>query len=231
MTKSRGIYTTCNHWTPEDDAKVIALYPDMPTADLAGLLGRKVGSVYQAATRLKVSKSDAFNASEASGRILKGATEVGLSGRFQKGHETWNKGTHFVAGGRSAQTRFRKGQTPHNEQPIGALRISSENMLERKMNNNKGANHVRWIPVSRLVWEAAHGKVPPNHFVIFKPGMRTTELDKITLDKLECVTRAENARRNSIWRHGREMGALYQLKGAITRQVNRIAKQTKKTEL
>lgn len=230
MTKSRGIYAPRKRWTAEDDAQVIALYPDMLTADLAALLGRKVHSVYQAAARLKVSKSDAFNTSEASGRVLKGKAEIGLSGRFRKGHETWNKGTHFVAGGRSAQTRFRKGQAPHNEQPIGALRISGDKQLERKMNNNKGANHVRWIPVSRLVWEAANGKVPPNHIVVFKPGMRTTELDAITLDKLECVTRSENARRNSTWRHGRVMGSLYQLKGAITRQVNRIKKQTEESQ-
>ena len=118
MTKNRGVYAPRKTWTPQEEAQVVALYPDMPTAELATILGRKVGSVYQAAARLKVSKSDAFNTSEASGRVLKGKAEIGLSGRFQKGHETWNKGTHFVAGGRSAQTRFRKGQAPHNEQPI-----------------------------------------------------------------------------------------------------------------
>ena len=231
MTKSRNINAPRKRWTPEEEAKIIALYPDMPSSDLAALLGRKVGAVYQAAARLRISKSREFMSSEASGRILKVNTTVGLSGRFKKGDKPWNTGTHFCAGGRSAETRFVKGQTPHNERPIGSLRISGENMLERKMNNNKGANHVRWIPVSRLVWEAVHGKVPPNHLVVFKPGMRTTELEQITIDKLECISRAEHARRNSMWRQSSEIGKLYQLKGQITRQVNRIKKEAKETQI
>ena len=187
MTKSRNIYAPKKRWTPEEEALLVALYPDMPSEDLAAQLGRKVGAVYQAAARLRIKKSESFMSSTLSGRIIRG--EIGLSGRFQTGHKTWNAGTHFCAGGRSAETRFVKGQTPHNERPIGSLRISGENMLERKMNNNKGANHVRWIPVSRLVWEAVNGKVPPNHLVVFKPGTRTTELEQITIDKLECISR------------------------------------------
>jgi hypothetical protein len=228
MTKSRNINAPKKRWTPEEEAKIVALYPDMPSVELAALLGRKVGAVYQAAARLRVGKSEAFMSSQLSGRIV--SAEFGLSGRFQKGNHSWNKGTHYVAGGRSAETRFVPGQTPHNERPIGSLRISGENMLERKMNNNKGANHVRWIPVSRLVWEAVHGKVPPKHLVVFKPGMRTTELEQITIDKLECVSRAEHARRNSMWRDGNEMGRLYQLKGQITRQLNRIKKEAKEPQ-
>jgi hypothetical protein len=189
----------------------------MPSAQLAALLNRKLGSVYQMATHLGVCKSPAFLSGQHSGRIT-------------NGNKPWNAGQPFEAGGRSAQTRFALGQAPHNVRPIGSLRISGENILERKLNNNKGPNHVRWIPVSRIVWEAAHGKVPPKHLVIFKPGMRTTELDQITLDKLECISRAEHAKRNNAWKNGSEIGKLYQLKGAITRQLNRIKKQTKEQQ-
>lgn len=48
---------------------------------------------------------------------------------------------------------------------------------------------------------------------------------EITIDRLECITRAENLRRNGVWRDP-ELGKLYQLKGAIARQVNRIRKES-----
>jgi len=47
-------------------------------------------------------------------------------------------------------------------------------------------------------------------------------LEEITLDKLELLTRAQNAARNSPYTRSPELGRLYQLKGQITRQVNRI---------
>ena len=43
------------------------------------------------------------------------------------------------------------------------------------------------------------------------------------------LKRTELMRRNSIWAKGPELGALYQLKGAINRQVNRLVK-TKTTQ-
>ena len=57
-------------------------------------------------------------------------------------------------------------------------------------------------------------------------GQFTNVLEEITANKLECISRAENARRNSMWRLDPEVAKLYQLKGAITRQVNRIKKET-----
>jgi hypothetical protein len=93
------------------------------------------------------------------------------------------------------------------------------------MTETPGPNHHRWVPVARLVWEAAHGPVPPGHIVVFKsPALRTVVLEQITLDKLDCITRAEHARRNHPRNKHPELGRLIQLKGAITRQVNRIAK-------
>lgn len=77
----------------------------------------------------------------------------------------------------------------------------------------------------RLVWEAANGPVPAGHIVVFKPGMRTVVLEEITLDRVELITRAENARRNHPRSRDPELGRLVQLKGAITRQVNRIARE------
>lgn len=210
-------------WTAIEDELLRDLYPDNTCADIAALLDRKPGSVYSAATRLGLSKSESFNASDLSGRIQRGKSDPRMAAtRFQKGHQTWNKGMEYMPGGRCAETQFRKGNRPHTWQPVGTYRITADGYLERKMNNLPGANHVRWHGVHRTLWESAHGPVPAGHIVVFKPGTRTNVLELITLDKLECISRAENARRNHPGIRNPELYALYQLKGAITRQVNRI---------
>ena len=80
----------------------------------------------------------------------------------------------------------------------------------------------------RLVWEAACGAVPDGHIVVFRPGRKTTDPDKITLDALELLTRAENMRRNSVHsKYPPEVARLVQLRGALTRQINRKAKEAK----
>ncbi|OGB26225.1 MAG: hypothetical protein A3I66_00815 [Burkholderiales bacterium RIFCSPLOWO2_02_FULL_57_36] len=215
-------------WTPLEEALLVDLYPDVPCFDIAALLERSYSSVYQAADRLNLAKSEAFWASERSGRIQRGKQLPAMkASQFKPGGEPWNKGAHYTAGGRSAETRFKKGFRPHTWQPIGTYRISGDGALERKVTDLPGANHVRWHPVSRLVWVAANGPVPDGFMVVFKPGCKTKVLAEITPDKLECITRAENARRNHPNSSNPELGKLIQLKGAITRQVNRISREHK----
>jgi hypothetical protein len=47
----------------------------------------------------------------------------------------------------------------------------------------------------------------------------------ITADKLECISRAQHAHRNHPRNKSPELAKLAQLKGAITRQVNRINRE------
>jgi hypothetical protein len=125
-------------------------------------------------------------------------------------------------------TQFATGIEPPNTLPVGSLRIINHHggkQLERKVSTARGPNHVRWKAVHRLVWEAVHGPTPPGHIVIFRPGMKTLVEAEITIDKVECISRAENARRNHPRNASPEMAKLCQLKGAITRQVNRIQRE------
>lgn len=228
MSKSRGINAPKRKWTEQEINTLRALYPHQRTADLAQRLGIRLELVYRRASMLGLRKSAEFAASDKSGRIFKGGT-LGQLTQFAPGQKPWNAGTHYVAGGRSAETRFKPGQMPHTTLPIGSYRILTEKTgrkhLERKTSDAKGANHKRWTPVSRLVWEAAHGPVPKGSVVVFKPGRYSCVLEQITLDSIECITRAENAKRNHPNSSNPELARLVQLKGAITRQVNRIAKE------
>lgn len=217
-------------WTEQETATLRAMYPSTRTADIAALLGIDLELVYRRANMLRVRKNPEFFARDKCGRIFKGG-KLGQATQFAPGQKPWNAGRKgWQAGGRGVDTQFCAGALPPTTLPIGSLRvITSKNgnqHLERKVREVPGAAHKRWTPVARLVWEAAHGPVPNGSIVVFEPGQRTVVLDEITLDRLELITRAQNAARNHPNRRSPELGKLIQLKGAITRQVNRIQKES-----
>lgn len=213
-------------WTAEEDNVLRDVYPDKLAADVAALLGRTVRMVYQRAAALGIKKSAAFYASDISARIRRSHQNPAMvATRFKPGLVPWNKGTNFKAGGRSAETRFTPGTKPHNTQPIGSYRINRDGHLQRKVSEAKGSNSKRWRGVAELVWIAANGPLPPKHMVVFKPGMFSRVLEEITVDRVECISMAENARRNHPRNKSPELARLVQLKGAITRQVNRINRE------
>jgi len=226
MTKSRNIIAPRRTWTDQELATLRKLYPHQRTADIAALLGIDLQLVYRRASMLGLRKSEAFAASDKSGRIFKGG-KLGQTTQFAPGQKPWNTGTHYVAGGRSAETRFKKGEmsgaAQHNYVPIGTLRISKDGYLERKMTDDQSLYPARrWTFVHRIVWAQAHGPIPAGYMVVFRKGHFTNNVELLTADRLECISRADNARRNSLWRNDPEMMKLHQLKGAITRQVNRL---------
>jgi len=217
-------------WSAIDLAILQEHYANSITRDIATALGIEVRLVYAKANHLGLHKSAEFSASDKSGRILKGG-KLSQQTQFKPGLVPWNKGTHFTAGGRSSETRFKKGvmggAAKHNYLPIGTLRISKDGYLERKTTDDPSIYPARrWVAVHRIVWEAAHGQIPYKHIVVFKRGQKTAIEADITPDRLECISRAEHARRNHPNSYSPELAKLVQLKGAITRQVNRIQKET-----
>lgn len=217
-----------HHWTAAELEVLHTQYPHQVTRDIAQALGIEVRLVYAQANRMGLRKSAAFAASSKSGRLLKGG-KLSQAHQFQPGQQPWNKGTHWVAGGRSAETRFQPGRKPEesrNYLPIGTLRISADGYLERKTTDDPSIYPARrWVAVHRLVWEAANGPIPLGHIVVFKRGQRTAVEAEVTPARLDCISRAEHARRNHPNSYSPELAQLVQLKGAITRQVNRITKE------
>ncbi len=229
MTKSHGILPPRQFWTQAEDDVLRDLYPDVTCADIAALFDRRPHSVYQAAKRLGLQKSEQFKQSVLSGRVSRGQQHPNMvASRFQPGLVPWNKGSNYVAGVWSLETRFKKGNmsgaAQHNWVPVGSYRINSEGLLDQKTRDD-GPTHKHWEAVHRLVWKAANGPIPINHVIAFRPGRKTTTLELITLDAIECISRRELVRRNSIWSKSPEVAELYQLKGQITRQVNRINRE------
>lgn len=219
-------------WTPEQLAGLRHLYPDHTADIVARVIGRSIKSVHEKAAHLSLSKSEAFKASDASGRILRVRKNPNMaSTQFKAGNTPWNKGKAGSTGlhPNCRPTQFKPGRRPEearNYVPIGSHRLNVEGHLERKVTDDPSlAPSRRWVPVYRLVWEAAHGPIPAGHIVVFKRGFTTAVLELITTERLECITRAENARRNHPRNKSPELARLVQLKGAITRQVNRINRE------
>ncbi len=217
--------TTRRPWGALQDELLRELYADMPTRVLAVVTERSERAVYERARTLGLKKSPEYLAGSYAGRIGRGEGR-GSSSRFKPGQTPWNKGAKgWTAGGRSGDTRFKKGrpaQEARNYRPIGDLRINADGYLERKITDDPAiAPARRWVGVHRLVWEAAHGPVPAGYVVTFKPGRRTTDEAAITLDAVELTSRVALMQRNTRHNYPPELNRLIQLRGALNRKINR----------
>lgn len=228
MTKPRAKREAPRPWSMAEIDRLRRDFPNSRTDDLAKALGRSYSTTAQKAYHLGLKKTEAYLSSPAAHR-LDGAKGMGT--RFEKGLTPWNKGTKGVCGTQEAcrATQFKKGRPPHesrNYKPIGSLRIV-DGTLERKVSDDPSVYPARrWTPVARLVWEEAHGPIPEKHLVRFKPGMATVQAEEITVDRLECVSRAEHMRTHTYHQYGPEVASVVQLRGAISRQINKRSKET-----
>lgn len=198
-------------WTPAEDAVLIARFSNEKTADLARDMGMPTSRVVNRACRLGLKKSAAYLRSPSSGRLGHGQGE---GHQFAKGMTPWNKGLKGVNG--VSPTRFKKGNTPPQWRAVGSERITKDGVLVRKISDT-GVKTADWRAVHVLVWEEHNGPVPDGMIVVFKDRNQ----EHRTIENLECITRAENMRRNSHYnRYPPEIAKLIQLRGALNRQIN-----------
>lgn len=221
--KGRTVVQERRPWTLVDLQLLRAHFADSRTQDIADALGCSYGRVAQKANALGFFKSEAYMASKAACRLRQGE-HIGKTTQFKSGQQPWNKGVKGVVGVQPAckASQFKPGNRPATWVPVGSYRINCDGVLYRKVSDQPGPSNLRWHPVHRLVWEAANGPVPAGFICVFKPGRRTAELDNITLDAVEIITRADNMRRSSYHNYGPELAQLVQLRGALTRQINKL---------
>lgn len=116
--------------------------------------------------------------------------DSGLTGRFKKGHEPWNKGKPKTWKG-GEETQFKKGNIPHNRVPIGTERVDAKDgyiyvkIQDGHLNRNWKQKHV-------LIWEQHNGSVPEGHCIIFGDGNKRN----FDINNLICVSRKQLARLN-----------------------------------
>lgn len=223
MTKSKGVNRPRWTWTAEQEALVRQHYANSKTADLARQIGCSEVQLYRKAALMGLQKGEAFLATSASGRILRGGL-LSQATQFKPGLQPWNRGKKLPGHGNAA-TFFKPGQRPHTWLPIGSFRISKDGYLQIKLTDT-GYPPRDWVSYHQHVWEQANGPRPGGHVVVFKPGAKTVDRDLVTVDKLECISRSELMRRNSYHTNlPPELANLVQLRGAITRQIRKRAKE------
>lgn len=222
MTKSRNLIAKRHPWTVAEDQLLRETFPDAGTAEIAQRLGLSYHVVTKRAYRLGLTKSELFLASEKSGRLQPGST-IGAEYRLKPCMIPANKGLRRPGyfSGRMQDTQFKKGRQDQNYKPLGATRINTMGYLDRKISHAKGG--LAWTAVHRLVWIEANGPIPKGYVIAFKPGRRTAEIEKITLDALEILTPAEVMRR-TVLSTPKELRVLIQLRGAVIRQINKRSK-------
>lgn len=162
---TRNRWFTRRAWSSSEDDVVRRHFPNMPTARVAAMLGRPVGGVSQRARGLGVTKTPAYLASEAAGRLRCGDNRGGAT-RFKKGQVPANKGVKHPKGwapGRMRETQFTKGQAGWNWRPIGAERRIGGYRYTKVSDHRRVPHTVNWKATHILRWEAINGPVPEGH--------------------------------------------------------------------
>lgn len=197
-------------WTAHEEAELRRLYPLYSNPEIGRRLGRTEPAILGHAYKLGLKKPARFP----------------NAGCFQPGLVPWNTGLKgWQAGGRSVESQFKKGELSGRArlllQPVGAERVTKDGILQRKV-TTAGRGGQRWKSVHQLTWIAAHGPVPRGHIVVFKDGNRRN----FDIGNLECITFAENMRRNSYHtRYPKEVGLAIQMLGALNRKINHANKE------
>ncbi|SFD66860.1 HNH endonuclease [Thiohalospira halophila DSM 15071] len=187
-------------WTEIEESWLEVMYHDTPNTVIAGLLGRPARAIGQKARKMGLTKDPDMNA-----------------GRFPAGHKPWNKGQRWIAGGRSAETRFQPGQTPHTWHPVGTEVRDPDGYWKRKISDRRDRPaRFNWRYIHRIVWEEHNGPIPEGHIVIFRDGDR----DNLDPANLECISKTDNVRRNGIWtRYPHALAHAIILRGQLKRRI------------
>jgi hypothetical protein len=108
----------------------------------------------------------------------------GLIRRFQTGQAPRNKGRKGYSFPGSEKGWFRRGNTPHNHQPVGAERVTKLGYVEVKISEPN-----KWQTKHSVIWEKARGKIPKGSVIIFADGNKLN----MSIDNLIMVSRRELA--------------------------------------
>ena len=218
MTKSKKLIAPKHRWTDSELAMLRRDYPDTPTAKIAEAMGVTPYVVSGKAAMLGIRKSAAYLANPAACRMRRDT--IGASTRFKPGQTPWNKGVRGLIYPGAVATQFkpghRGGRALARYQPIGTERVTLDGYLERKINDDMPLQK-RWRAVHIVLWEQVNGPLPAGHALVFRDGNKRNTC----LENLELLTRAELMRRNSCHNHGPEIAKLVQLRGAISRMINK----------
>lgn len=121
-----------------------------------------------------------FALSQIVGAIKRYKLNTGRTGRFEKGQESWNKGTKGLV--KANKTSFKKGQMSINHKEVGSERVNVDGYTEIKV-----AEPNIWKFKQRIIWEQHNGEIPKGCQIIFADGDKSN----LDIDNLLIITRKQ----------------------------------------
>lgn len=112
-----------------------------------------------------------------------------VGGRFEKGHQTFNKGRKWdeympkQSQINSSKTTFKKGNIPFNHREVGSERINVDGYIEIKIEEPN-----KWDLKHRVVWRKKYGEIPEGYNIIFLDGNR----QNVEISNLKAISKAED---------------------------------------
>jgi hypothetical protein len=155
------------------------------------IMSNYIGTGHQAmADMLNKEFGTAYTKEQIKGCYARYKLDSGLTGRYIKGQESWNKGKpkSWVGG---EETQFKKGSIPPNRLPIGSERIDSKGgyIYVKKQDGHLNKN---WKQKHVFIWEEKNGPIPKGHCILFGDSDKRN----FDIDNLICVSRKQLARLN-----------------------------------
>lgn len=205
MTK--GIYN--KFWSVEDVAILKFLYPEMTNFNIAKILGKTEMSIIHKAWVLRLVKDKEF--------INRCAAKT----MFKKGNVSFNKGlkqSDFMSPDaikRTAATRFKKGDLPHNA-------YDKDGIINVRRDNKTGIDYLYirvklgvWVLYQRYQYEKFIGEIPVGFIVALKDG----NSGNCHPFNLELLSKRENMLRNTIQRYPDELIKSMKMLGKLKRKI------------
>lgn len=209
--------------TPEMDKFILEHFKGTGHQAMADMVNERFGT--------------SFTKEQMKGYYARNKLNSGLTGRFEKGQQSFNKGlkqSDFMspeAIERTKATRFQKGHTPHNGgTPVGVIRL-------RHDHKDRGGRPYYWIKTAQpnvwrmyhvMIWEEHNGPVPDGCMITFADGNSLN----CCIDNLVLETRAQHAIKNHMGLRGYDkesaetLNRIADLKQAITRTKKRRKTKT-----
>jgi hypothetical protein len=208
-------------------------YPSTLGSELAERYGCPLSVIYNAAQRFGMKKDVEFIRETA--RLRFAEDHPARKFWIKKGTVSRNKGkkqTEFMspeAFERVKRHRFQKGHLPVNtlyDYAITERRDSCTGRIYKYIRTGLA----KWVPYQRYLWEQKYGEIPKGYNIQFKDGNSLN----CTIDNLYMISQRDQLvnENSSRVRYPDEVRQLIQLKGVLTRQINKIEKDgsNKKTE-
>ena len=205
-------------FTEEQLAECIKDYPTTLSSELAKRYNCSIYKINNISTKYGLKKDVEFMAAVAR-KNMQREDHPARKYWIKKGDAPPNKGkkqTEYMtpeAIAKTAKTRFKKGNTPHNHKPVGYQRITQDGYIEVKTEepNIFKLKH-------RLVWEKEFGEIPAGNNIQFKDGNRLN----CELENLYIITRAEQLGvNNSIHRYPEELKKAMRMLGKLNKQLKK----------